>query len=158
MILIIYAAISFGFINNCFTDLMAQHNVLGLRFWYTREDIFKLLGSLNLEELKCYRDFMPWDNLTAILYTPFFSCWLAYIIKTGELSKYNFAIFIPFIAGLLDYLENTFELFFIQAHMQAVTITESTAFWGSTLTLIKWLIILIMLALMAVVFFKRIKK
>lgn len=113
-------------------------SVIELQLSFSKENGSKILaqwGSLGIESFK---SLIVADYIYALSYSLFFASLLSFLIlKKGKglLFRYTIVVPISFMAGTLDWIENTIELFFISNQAQ---LPEAVFFTHSIIATLKW--------------------
>ncbi|SFV53705.1 hypothetical protein MNB_SM-4-389 [hydrothermal vent metagenome] len=128
------------FIVNPFIDGKNGMDVLALQLAFNKDLGIDIINGWTHIGIEKFNQFIFTDYLYALSYSIFFASILsALIIKKSmqNISKYKLIIYLPFIAGLLDWIENTLELFFIN---NPIEFSEILFFIHSIVAISKWLI------------------
>jgi len=127
------------FIVNPFIDGKNGISVLALQLSFDKEVGIKIINSWTESGIENFNKFIFTDYIYALGYSIFFASILsAFILKKGKqnISKYKLIIYLPFIAGLFDWIENTLELLFINNPSEFSNILF---FIHSLIASLKWL-------------------
>ena len=135
------------FIVNPSIDGKNGMGVLALQLAFDREVGIEIINTWGKSGIENFKQLIFTDYIYALGYSFFFASILSVLIlkkSKQNSSKYKFIIFLPFIAGLFDWIENTLELLFIHNHIQ---FSNTLFFIHSIIASIKWLILPIMVTL-----------
>lgn len=83
-----------------------QTGIPDLRFYYSRSHIMYYFTQLDDIDLSNYRKILYFDFVYAAIYGLFYFSIILFFVNRIWKGKFFFLIFIPFIAVILDYIEN----------------------------------------------------
>ena len=130
------------FIANPIIDTKNGIDVILLQLIFDKHKAIELVSHW---DVAVFNKWIITDYLYALSYTVFFVSLLSWLIKVKGISKtnrYHFFMYIAMLAGLLDWVENSLELWFLY-DMHAFS---ATLFWvHSFVASIKWLCLPIMI-------------
>ena len=99
-----------------------------------------------------YRLHFYFDFVHPVWYSVFLSALIAKGMNLNSISaRFNILLLIPFIAGLMDLIENCFHVFFISDHS---TISEQNIFISALASNTKWALALVTLVMIFILFGK----
>lgn len=114
-------------------------DVLALQLAFDKEVGIKIINNWTQSGVENFNKFIFTDYIYALGYSIFFASILSvFIMKKSKqnLSKYKFIIYLPFIAGLFDWVENTLELLFIN---NPIEFSNTLFFIHSIIASLKWI-------------------
>jgi len=127
------------FIVNPSIDGKNGMGVLALQLAFDKEVGIKIISDWTQSGIENFNKFIFTDYIYALGYSIFFSSILsAFILKKSKqnIAKYKFIIYLPFIAGLFDWVENTLELLFIN---NPIEFSNILFFMHSIVASLKWI-------------------
>jgi len=104
------------FVANPLIDGDDGMGVLALQLAFDKEIGTQIIDNWTKTGRQNFNKLIFTDYIYALSYSIFFASWLCMlIIKKGKenLIFYKLLLFLPFLAGIFDWIENTLELFFI---------------------------------------------
>ena len=119
--------------------------VLALQLAFDKEVGIEIINSWTQSGIKNFNQFIITDYIYALGYSIFFSSILSVLIlkkSIQNLSKIKLIIYLPFIAGLFDWIENTLELLFIN---NPIEFSNTLFFIHSIIASSKWIALPIIL-------------
>lgn len=90
--------------------------LLKLQLAYDKKAGMEIIDSWGVSGIARFNQLIFTDYIYAVSYAVFFASLLSILImKKGkeEFLVYRFSVYLAFVAGLLDWIENTMELFFV---------------------------------------------
>ncbi len=120
--------------------------VIALQLAFDKENGIEIINRWALSGIKNFNQFIFTDYIYALSYSVFFASILSALIlkkSNQNLSKQKWIIYLPFIAGLFDWIENTLELFFIN---NPIEFSNTLFFIHSIIASLKWIALPIILA------------
>ena len=123
--------------------------VLQLQLAFGKNEAIEIIKKWGINWIQNFNKLIFIDYIYALSYSIFFSSVL-YKLLWKKWTK-NIIIYLPFIAWLLDFLENTFELFFIN---NPKNFSSILFFIHSVLASFKWLILPIVIYFIMKYYFK----
>jgi len=120
--------------------------VIALQLAFDKEVGVKIINSWTQSGIENFNKLIFTDYIYALAYSIFFSSILsALILKKSmqNIPQYKFIVYLPFIAGLLDWTENTIELFFIN---NPIEFSSTLFFIHSIVSSLKWITLPIVIA------------
>jgi hypothetical protein len=112
--------------------------VILLQVAFNKEVGIKIINSWKQSGIENFNQLIFTDYIYALAYSIFFASILSMLIfkkSKHNMSKYKLIVYLPFIAGLFDWIENTLELFFINNPFQ---FSEILFFIHSIIASLKW--------------------
>ena len=130
------------FIVNPLIDNKNGLEVIKLQLLFNKEKALALTSSWSIDNFKRY---IFTDYIYAISYTLFLSSLLLNLINKNikKFKKFMIFIYLVLVAGLCDWIENSLELYFFA---NSANFSNSLFILHSTISLIKWLALPIVLA------------
>jgi len=135
------------FIINPSIDGKNGMGVLALQLAFDKEVGIEIINTWGKSGIENFKQLIFTDYIYALGYSVFFASILSVLIlkkSKQNLSKYKLIIYLPFIAGLSDWIENTLELLFINSPIE---FSNTLFFIHSIIASIKWLTLPIVLSL-----------
>jgi len=124
------------FIANPIIDTKNGIDVILLQLMFDKHEAIELVSHW---DVAVFNKWIITDYLYALSYTVFFVSLLSWLIKVKDIPnahRYHILIYIAMLAGMLDWVENSLELWFLYD----VEYFSATLFWiHSLLASIKWL-------------------
>jgi len=133
------------FIVNPSIDGKNGMGVLALQLAFDKEVGIETINSWTQTGIDYFNRYIFTDYIYALSYSIFFSSLLSVLIlkkSKQNLSKYKFIIYLPFLAGLFDWIENTLELLFIN---NPIEFSNILFFIHSIIASLKWIALPIIL-------------
>ena len=125
-------------------------SLLKLQLAFDKQSGIAILDSWGSGGAARFTQWIFTDYLYAVSYAVFFSSLLSMLIvkkAKQNIAGYRLAVYLAFIAGLLDWTENTLEIIFVN---HAAAFPESLFFLHSTVAAAKWAALPIALACIAI--------
>jgi len=135
--LIMFAVVMF--IVNPSIDGKNGMGVLALQLAFDKEVGIEIINTWGKSGIENFKQLIFTDYIYALGYSFFFASILSVLIlkkSKQNSSKYKFIIFLPFIAGLFDWIENTLELLFIH---NPIEFSNTLFFIHSIIASLKWI-------------------
>ena len=135
--LIMFAVVMF--IVNPSIDGKNGMSVLALQLAFDKEVGIEIINTWGKSGIENFKQLIFTDYIYALGYSFFFASILSVLIlkkSKQNSSKYKFIIFLPFIAGLFDWIENTLELLFIH---NPIEFSNTLFFIHSIIASLKWI-------------------
>jgi hypothetical protein len=113
-------------------------SIIRLQLAFDKEAGQRILNSWTVSGLSHFNQWIFTDYLYAFAYATFFASLLSWLVlKKGVegVGVYRFSVYLAFIAGLLDWTENTIELLFIN---HPAMVSNSLFFTHSIVSVAKW--------------------
>lgn len=129
--------------------------VIKLQLSFERESGIKIVNSWGKAGIKNFNQWIVTDYIYALAYSVFFASLLSFLILKkgkGKNFAYKSIVYLAFIAGLLDWIENTIELLFVNNPSQ---VSNTLFFLHSIVALVKWAAFPIVVACIVVLLTKR---
>jgi len=142
------------FIANPMIDGKGGLGVVNIQLTFDKTIAQTIVESWGADGIANFNRLIFTDYLYALSYSFFFASLLAWLIlktKRHNDKRYVWSIYLAFIAGACDWIENTMELFFIN---NIQTFPNALYILHSTIALIKWLTLPIALGYIVVLLFK----
>lgn len=133
------------FIVNPSIDKKNGMGVLALQLAFDKEVGIKIINSWTQLGIENFNQFIFTDYIYALSYSLLFASIISVLIlkKTKQnLFKYKLIVYLPFIAGLFDWIENTLELLFIN---NPIEFSNTLFFIHSIIASLKWMVLPIVL-------------
>jgi hypothetical protein len=114
-------------------------DVLSLQLAFNKEVAIEIINSWSKSGIENFNKFIFTDYIYALSYSIFFSSILSVLILKKSIQnilKYKLIIYLPFIAGLFDWIENTLELLFIN---NPIEFSNTLFFIHSIIASLKWI-------------------
>jgi len=114
-------------------------SVISLQLSFDKNIGLKILDAWGDKGITNFKQWIFTDYIYAISYSLFFASFLSFlIVKKGKekSSSYRRLIYLAFIAGLFDCIENTMQLFFVN---NPIHYSESLFFIHSIISSVKWI-------------------
>jgi len=129
-------------------------NVLRLQLAFTLENADTIVREWEGFQTESFVKAMRYDYLYAFCYSFFFASLFAWLLHRRGLedTHYRFGIGIAFMAGLLDWFENSVEILYITHHP---SMNEMLFFIHSVAASVKWLSLPVVLVLYLMILSKR---
>lgn len=130
-------------------------SLLKLQLAFDRQSGIAILDSWGPGGATRFRLWIFTDYLYAVSYAVFFASLLAIlVVKKGKqnIFGYRLAVYLGLIAGLLDWIENTLEIIFVN---NAAAFPETLFFLHSMVAVAKWAVLPIALIYIAVLLLTR---
>lgn len=124
------------FIVNPSIDGKNGMGVLALQLVFDKELGIEIINSWGKLGIDNFNQLIFTDYIYALGYSVLFSSILSVLILRKAKENYNLIIYLPFVAGLFDWIENTIELFFIN---NPIEFSSSIFFIHSIVASLKWL-------------------
>lgn len=141
--------INFLMSQNSIERLTDGYGIFDLHFNYSNQTVYSMLQRLGTEGRHDYLNMLPFDYIFSILFSFAFAKLFQIVLGKGAYSsKIEYIILIPYLRGLMDWLENTFLFVIISAFPQKFTILITTS---SFVTSIKWVLMILTLTLPVVI-------
>lgn len=112
--------------------------VIKLQLSFQKESGIEIINSWGKSGIENFNQWIITDYIYALAYSVFFASLLSFLILKkgkGEIFAYKSIVYLAFIAGLLDWIENTIELLFINNPSQ---VSNTLFFLHSIVALVKW--------------------
>jgi len=112
--------------------------MLKLQLAYDKEAGIEIINSWGASGIDHFNQWIFTDYIYAVSYAVFFASVLSIlIVKKGkeEYLVYRFGVYLAFVAGLLDWIENTMELFFVN---NSSGFSSALFFLHSIIATVKW--------------------
>lgn len=112
--------------------------VIKLQLSFQKESGIEVINSWGKSGIENFNQWIITDYIYALAYSVFFASLLSFLIlKKGKENffAYKSIVYLAFIAGLLDWIENTIELIFINNPSQ---VSNTLFFLHSIVALVKW--------------------
>lgn len=121
-----------------------KENVLDVRFFYTAEDILKLLKSLGDEGIEIYYYHLVLDMFYPFAYTSAFFLLIAYLSRKGKFKKnfYRIAYIFPLSLFFTDIFENTVNLINLKTFPNATFFYDMAGYFTAVKFILLFLAIL----------------
>ena len=119
--------------------------VLSLQLAFDKEIGVEIINSWSKSGIENFNKFIFTDYIYALGYSIFFASILSVLILKKSIqnsSKVKLIIYLPFIAGLFDWTENTLELLFIN---NPIEFSNTLFFIHSIIATLKWVALPIIL-------------
>ncbi len=142
------------FVANPLIDGDDGMGVLALQLAFDKEIGTQIIDNWTKTGRQNFNKLIFTDYIYALSYSIFFASWLCMlIIKKGKenLIFYKLLLFLPFLAGIFDWIENTLELFFIN---NPTEFSNILFFIHSLIASLKWLILPIVVGFLIKLSFK----
>jgi len=113
--------------------------VLSLQLAFDKEVGIKIINSWTQSGIENFNQFIFTDYIYALCYSIFFTSILSVLIlkkSKQNILKYKLIVYLPFIAGLFDWIENTLELLFIN---NPIEFSNILFFIHSIIASLKWI-------------------
>lgn len=133
------------FIVNPSIDEKNGMGVLALQLAFDKEVGIEIINSWTQSGVENFNQFIFTDYIYALSYSLFFALILSVLIlkkSKQNLLKYKLIVYLPFIAGLFDWIENTLELLFIN---NPIEFSNTLFFIHSIIASLKWMTLPIVL-------------
>ncbi len=127
------------FIVNPSIDGESGMGVLALQLAFDKEVGIEIINSWGKSGIENFKQLIFTDYIYALGYSVFFTSILSVLILKKlkqNSSKYKFIIFLPFMAGLFDWIENSLELLFIH---KPIEFSNTLFFIHSIIASSKWI-------------------
>lgn len=124
--------------------------VLKLQLSFDKEVGIAIINSWGKSGIEHFKEWIFTDYIYAVSYAVFFASLLSILImKKGkeEFFVYRFGVYLAVIAGLLDWVENSIELFFIN---DPSGFSNNVFFLHSIVAIVKWAALPVAIAYIAV--------
>ncbi len=129
--------------------------VIKLQLSFDKEAGIEIIHSWGKDGVERFRQWIITDYIYAFAYSAFFASLLSFLIlKKGKATyrAYTISVYLAFVAGFLDWVENTIELTFINNPSDF----SSTLFFAhSIIALLKWAAVPIAVAYIVVLLTKK---
>jgi hydrogenase/urease accessory protein HupE len=129
-------------------------SALRLQVAFDKSIGIKIVSSWKDEGVEHFKSFMMVDYIYAFAYSFFLSSFLAWLLYREEHIKnsYQKIVYIPFLIGILDMIENTMELQFVE---DIYSYSSKLFYLHSILATTKWLLAVVVLVLISIFALKR---
>lgn len=137
MTLIMFTVVMF--IVNPSIDGKNGMGVIALQLSFDKEVGIEIINSWTQSGIKNFNQFIFTDYIYALCYSIFFASILAVLIlkkSKQNILKYKLIVYLPLIAGLFDWIENTLELLFIN---NSIEFSNILFFLHSIIASFKWI-------------------
>lgn len=112
-------------------------SVISLQLSFDKSTGIEIINSWGKAGVTNFNKWIFTDYIYAFSYSLFFASIISFfIVKNENLLPYKWVVYLPFIAGLFDCLENTIELIFINSSSE---FSSLIFFMHSILASLKWL-------------------
>jgi hypothetical protein len=128
--------------------------VIKLQLSFDKEAGIEIINSWGKSGIEQFKQWIFTDYIYAFSYSVFFASLLSFLIlkKGKETSRvYKGGVYLAFVAGLFDWVENTIELFFVN---NPSDLSSTIFFFHSIVAIMKWAAIPIAAAYIAVLLTK----
>lgn len=134
-----------------------SHNgfgVLKLQIAFDKEVAIDIVESWGVHGVEQFQKLIFTDYLYALSYSIFLASLISYLTRYKNIKNeiYKFVIYLVFLAGLIDWIENTMELFFLD---NMIEYSSNMFFMHSILASIKWLALPIILSTVIILVLKK---
>jgi len=127
------------FIVNPSIDGKNGMSVIALQLAFDKEIGIEIINNWTQLGIENFNQFIFTDYIYALSYAIFFASILSVLIlkkSKQNIVKYKLIIYLPFIAGLFDWIENTLELLFIK---NPIEFSKTLFFIHSIIASLKWI-------------------
>ena len=127
------------FIVNPLIDKQGGISVLQLQLAFDKQVAINIVNSWGTYGIENFNELIFTDYIYAFSYSLFFASLFSYLLIKSEKHNhkaYKWLIVLAFTAGLLDWIENSLELFFINNQQ---TFSDTLFFTHSIIASLKWL-------------------
>lgn len=139
------------------SPLIDQHNgfsVIALQLSFEKQAGLNIINSWGASGIEHFKQWIFADYIYALSYSIFFASLLSFLIlKKGVSNKFNYTwvMYVALFAGLMDWVENTLEIFFINSPQH---FPDSLFFMHSVIAVLKWLAVAIVVTYIVVLLMK----
>jgi hypothetical protein len=130
-------------------------SVIKLQLSFDKEAGIEIINSWGQSGIEQFKQWIFTDYIYAFAYSVFFASLLSFLIlKKGKeiFLVYKSVVYIAFLAGIFDWVENTIELFFVN---NPSDLSNTVFFLHSIVSIMKWAAIPIAVAYIVVLLTKK---
>lgn len=143
------------FIVNPSIDGRNGMGVIALQVAFNKNVGIEIIKSWSPSGIEYFNRYIFTDYIYALSYSILFASILSALISKKEvqnITKYNSVIYLPFAAGLLDWIENTLELLFIS---KPDDFSNVLFFIHSFIATLKWMVLPVILVFIIKLIFEK---